>query len=312
MATVVPFPGVNPERHIRQLELVRPHDEGVFSHQVVSDFELEIPTFKQDLHTHTGGAALSATREVPVVLDNPTDLMWVQGYLGPERLYQKISHEVTQHRRASTTMGRAGPQSPLALLHPKHFFKPATVTKQSPGAVLKLLGSQVDIAAHSMGGPISVETALRNPDRVRTLVLLGSAGLTGHGIPDLAARLPQAANEVRRNIPELIQLYGYGTAMQMVQYFYGNPLRPIDEALYVARADIRGDLPRIRQAGTRVVVIAFDDDCFFDLDRMYEETKGKIDLFIPLDTDLAGHIAPLLRYKTVAKAVIDGINEVTA
>jgi pimeloyl-ACP methyl ester carboxylesterase len=304
------FPDTSPATAPSPLELERPLHERTLLAVPDPEETNEFPTFEERIRTRVGGASLRGTIETPYALDDPNDLLWIQGFMAPEVVYRPPSHEATQHGRRSVTIGRAGLQLPHVLIHPKHFLKFEKVTQQSPGAILKQLSPQVDIVAHSMGLPIAVETILRNPGRVRSLTAVGGAGLTGHGAPDLAARVPKAIEEVARNMPRLIEMYGVAAALAITQYFCVNPLRPLAESLYVARSDVREDLPRIRAAGTRISIIALEPDSFFGADRMYEETKGKVDRFTVLASDIAGHIAPQVLPKPVAAAVVNGINEI--
>lgn len=313
-AEIIYLPSVQPDASEATIfEFKRPHPEGFFDPKLEVIYDSPIPTDTKEIFTTVGGASLTGVIESPATIHDTTPIVWGQGYLGAQLFYEPARHATTQYNRTSVSIGRAGRQTPLAMLSKNHFLKPHTVTQQSPGAILKELDADfVDIAAHSMGGPISMETALRHPDQVRTLVLLGSAGLTGHGIPDLASKMPSAVQEVRRNMSGLVEKFGAAGAMAIARYFYGNPIRPIAEAMYVARADIRAKIPIVRDLGVKVVVVAFAEDCFFDAKRMRDEVGDDVDLFIDLEADLAGHIAPLLQPNLVAAAVKTSIDHAQA
>lgn len=286
-----------------------PHPEGFFDPQVLIPDGALVPTYDTLVETYVGSARLRGTVETPLTVADPTNALWVQGYMGPELVYAQARHAMTQHDRVAATMGRAGVQLPFAHFHRNHFMRPHTVTKQSPGAMMKAIGAEkYDLIGHSMGGPLALEAAQRYPKYVRTLTLMGSAGLTGHGIPDLAARLPAAAAEIRQSIPALKEMYGAAGALAIANYFLVNPLRPIGEAIYVARADIRDQLMRLREEhGIKIIVMAFANDCFFDEHVMYDMVADKVDKFAVLEAELAGHIAPQLLPKLVGGAAATSI-----
>lgn len=293
-------------RHIQVIPESNDNGTLIFSAEVSTNTSGDIPTTVFRGKTKVGAATLRFTDETPVDLSDPVPLLWIQGYMGPEKVYEDARHAATQEGRRSITIGRAGWQSPSVITSRKHLLHPETITHQSPWAVIKALDlDEVDVVAHSMGGPISVEMALRRHEKIRQLTLLGSAGLTGHTPFTLASRMPYAIAEIKRGLPEMRKRYGLIGALSILDYFYKNPLRPIAEALNVANSDIRELLPKLGSLGVRTAVGAFNQDCFFDEKVMREQVADKVDVFEEIHANLAGHIAPQLEPEHVVKRVLE-------
>lgn len=293
MAEAMVGPEVGEQRHLR----------------AVPEMPVE-QLFATEVHpprtAHIGGAAVKYTVEEPETIIDEVPLVFIQGFMGPELVYQDMRHATAQRGRVSVTIGRAGFQHPKATFSLNHLLAPQRLTSQSPYAVIKELGyDKVDAVCHSMGGPIGANLADRKPERFRSLILLGSAGLTGHSVFSLAQRLPYAAAEITRGMPELIRRYGLSSAHAMADYFYRNPLRPPFEALDVSRQDIRQTIPRLEEEhGVRVGVGAFVKDCFFDEQIMRDEVGATVSHFVDIEAELAGHIAPQLQPEIVGSAVM--------
>lgn len=269
----------------------------------------EIPTEILRGKTMVGAATLYFTAETPVELSDDVPILFVQGFMGPELVYENLRHASTQHGRRAITVGRAGWQRPCAILGKHHRLRPHTVTEQSPWAVVKALGEdEVDVVGHSLGGPIGVGMALRRHDHVRSLTLLGPAGVTDDNLLTLGLRLPAAAAEIKRGLPSMYKSYGLRGALAILDYVYKNPARLVGEAITAANSDIKPGLSQLGELGVKTAIGAFTKDCFFDEADMRKNSESIVDIFEDIEANRAGHIAPQLEYETVA-AQIDDIHD---
>jgi pimeloyl-ACP methyl ester carboxylesterase len=130
-------------------------------------------------------------------------------------------------------------------------------------AVLTALGvgGAVDVIGHSHGGMVAVAMASLAPERVRSLVLLGTGGTPAHAgyrlmraIPGLAAALPALGKRLFR-APRLRGVAGALLARAGRQTFFPDPTPPgfIDE-----QRDELGARPEV--LGT-MVRLSLDDPC---------------------------------------------------
>lgn len=272
----------------------------------------QIPTTVLHGFTRVSSAKVDFTRETPDDLIDETPVIIIQGFMGPQIVYDGLRGALAQLGRDTITVGRAGFQTPCAAVSKKHRFTQQKVTAQTPWAVQKALHiPKVHAVAHSMGVPITFNKAVRRPERFASVTSLGGAGLTGHGVVDLGLRLPLAAKEIKKGMPAMKQAYGLAGVIAVGKYFAVNPARPIFEAIDVSRQDIRGTFPILRESGVPTAVGAFINDAFFDEEVVEKEVGKEADVFRRIHAELAGHIAPQLEPKLVAWEIDEMIREMT-
>lgn len=258
--------------------------------------------------TRIGGAIVPYTIERPLQPIDEIPLLFAAGFYGIEPGYRDIRHATAQLGKISVTYQR-GIRQGLDFFNPKHFFKPYRLTQQSPYAVMRDMRDndfdQFDVVGHSMGGTAATEIAQRRPDHFRSIVLLGSAGLNGHGLPSLAVRTPIfLAKEVVPAIPDLVGGSVSGDARHAAEYALSNPARVISEAVHVAQHDIRGHFDVLRAAGVKTAVLAFETDEFFPLASVREHVSKSPDLFRVVP---GGHIAPQREPELVAQHILNAL-----
>ncbi|MCA9342701.1 alpha/beta hydrolase [Candidatus Saccharibacteria bacterium] len=265
------------------------------------------PTLTIERKTQIGGAIVPYTVEYPEEPIDEVPVLITAGFYGIEPGYREIRNSFAEQGKIAITY-RRGIRQGTDFFNPKHFLKPYRLTQQSPYAVMKDLHTlgdfeQFDVVGHSMGGTTAADIARHHPEYFRSIILLGSAGLNGHGISNLAKRSPLfIAKEVIPAIPQLATKFDKEDFMHAVEYVSSNPIRVISEALHVAKHDIREDFTALKEANINSAIIAFTQDEFFpieevrlhsaDLPDSYQEHPGK-------------HTAPQVEPKNVATTILN-------
>jgi len=288
------------------------YEPKIFGLRESRNLEGEIPTTVLHGFTRVSSAKVDFTRETPDNLIDEPPVIIIQGFMGPQIVYDGLREALAQLGRDTITVGRAGFQTPCAAISKKHRFTQHKVTAQTPWAVQNALKiPKVHAVAHSMGVPITFNKAVRRPERFASVTSLGGAGLTGHGVVDLGLRLPQAAKEIKTGIPAMKKAYGFAGIIAVGKYFAVNPARPIFEAIDVSRQDIRSTFPVLKEKGVPTAVGAFINDAFFDEEVVEREVGNQADVFRRIHAELAGHIAPQLEPELVAWEIDEMIREMT-
>lgn len=127
---------------------------------------------------------------------------------------------------------------------------------------------KIDVYGHSMGGVVATGVATHKPGKVRNLILAGSAGIDGKNtFRDRAKRLPNVIrHDIIGGIGDIRNSSGNGMALEAGAHILKRFDRTAREGITVARADIRGQIDRVQDCGTKVGVILFGDDGFFKVE----------------------------------------------
>lgn len=257
-----------------------------------------------------GGAVVPYTVEYP---DNPIDdvpVLVAAGFYGIEPGYRDLRESIANQGKVAITY-RRGVRQGLDFFNPKHFLKPYRLTQQSPYAIMRDLRNtgefeQFDVVGHSMGGTTAVDIARHHPEYFRSIVLLGSAGLSGHGLGSLAKRTPFfVTNEVFSAIPQLVSKFSKEDALHALEYAGSNPIRVASEAIHVARHDIREDFEKLRIANIKTAILAFKEDGFFPIEQVRQHSSDLPDDY----QEIPGkHINPQINPEDVTKYILNTLS----
>lgn len=264
-------------------------------------------TSLEEFTTIIGGAVVSYTVETPASPIDDTPIIIAAGFYGIEPGYRDLRGSLAQRGKTTITY-RRGIRQGLDFFDPRHFLKPYRLTQQSPYSVMRDLQrnhdmEEFDVVGHSMGGTTAVDIARHHPKYFRSIVLLGSAGLNGHGLANLAVRSPIfLSKELAPSMPAILNKFNFDDAKHAVEYAGSNPVRVLSEAVHVARHDIRPDFQMLKASGIKTGVLAFEGDEFFPVQSVRQHSKNLPDEY----SEIAGnHISPQVNPEFVASHILN-------
>lgn len=166
-------------------------------------------------------------------------------------------------------------------------------------AFIEALGlERVSIVGNSMGGATALGVAMRRPDLVENLVLMGSAGLGGAPSPELGAILNYDFTvEGMRRIIAALANPGFVAGEDQVRYRYEISVQPQTRAAYTATmAWVRENglaypTEEIEKVTTRTLVVHGKDDLVVPLANAYR--------FLELLRNSTGYVIPNCRHWTM-------------
>ncbi|MER5430110.1 alpha/beta hydrolase [Streptomyces sp. NPDC002588] len=180
---------------------------------------------------------------------------------------------------------------------------------------------KVSLVGNSMGGATSLGVAMRRPDLVENLVLMGSAGMPGPTSPALAPLVEYdfTVEGMRRIIAALANPHFTATEDQ-VRYRHELSARPATRAAYTAMMvwvrehSLAYTTEQIAQVKTRTLVVHGKDDLVVPVTQAYE--------FLDLLENSSGYVIPNCRhwamieypelFSAVTLAFLDGYRGTTA
>lgn len=244
---------------------------------------------------------------------DPTSVkLVVPGYLGIQPSYESIGKELANLSQNSIVLRPLRQQEWMDAVHPSHLFTPLKLPSQVLRKIINYSQTEYgfnefDLLAHSMGGPTAMNLADNDPRNLRSILLIGSAGLDGQNFIGLASKLPGALNEIVRAVPKL-EMDRRRAARHVLHYVMANPLRTLTEALAVANSDIHSSIDRARQNGIAIGRLQFLADPFFKISNISSKDKNRVDYYQEFPDPEAGHLALLLQPKKAAKISSEMIN----
>lgn len=157
---------------------------------------------------------------------------------------------------------------------------------------------KVSLVGNSMGGATSLGVAMRRPDLVENLVLMGSAGLSGEPNPALGAILGYDFTvEGMRRIIAALANPGFEATEEQVQYRYELSTRPDTRAAYSATMqwvrdhELAYPPEEIARVMTRTLVVHGKDDLVVPVTQAYR--------FLELLENSFGYVIPNCRHWTM-------------
>lgn len=231
---------------------------GVFAPDPRLYEDLDIPTKSITETQKIGRATIRTTVEAPAnasdIID-PIPAMTFGGYLSDETSYEGLRKAVARSGKVTLTQQVLGTFTGRNL---KDITNPYELLYQSALEVIDIypsllnkLGVDVDDTkydayTHSMGGPVSIFLARRNPDLFRSIVMDGSPGLEPHHTGVMLSRLPYFFRKDLRKVGNP-QLLGR-TALSVGR----DPLRYFAEGIMVSNCDIREGIQELREHGIKI------------------------------------------------------------
>ncbi|HET9173802.1 MAG TPA: hypothetical protein VFN56_00805 [Candidatus Saccharimonadales bacterium] len=241
----------------------------------------------------------------------------VPGYFGIERGYKPLARllvELDDELAVATFEPlRCQPQRGLWT---SEFVSPLLVPHrllgQSARAVTEHVAKthsgieEVSLIGHSTGGPGALNAANHSSLIVHNVILLASAGVTGHNALSLALKAPIVLWEGLSNHDRLVANLGEEPAYfflnsvhDLVHYAFTNPLRTSGEALAVGQCNAMKNVKRARALGIKVGGLFINNDAFFPGDVAKRMVSSDLDSFICLGSDM-GHLAPQTHTSEIA------------
>lgn len=182
---------------------------------------------------------------------------------------------------------------------------------------------KVDAIGHSVGGPDVLVAAMLHPEKFRSIVLYGSAGLIGKdtfirllkGFAGQSKRgeslLSSSNSEYQIPITETEKEVAAKAAKEAGKYFAKNPIRALREVAAIKNSDILEMLRYLHEEkGIGIGIIHAVDDPVFPMDRVQDMVKADmIDGFLSVrggHGEIGNHPE---QYMVAAKKMIDAINK---
>lgn len=148
---------------------------------------------------------------------------------------------------------------------------------------------KVDVIAHSEGGIIATITALLEPEKIRNIVLVDSAGLLNYPtLIQLALRFVKMHSlDLKRLATDKASRKALSTYLwEGTKFLAKNPVRGIKEGAANAKPDIHEWLKVLHDSGSGISVIHGVDDPLFPMPEVQKATKSEeIDGFYSVKGD---------------------------
>ncbi len=133
--------------------------------------------------------------------------------------------------------------------------------------------NKADVIAHSEGAINTVIAAAFQPERFRSIVFVGPAGLIGEDkFPQLAGRF--SLKLIQNALTALLEPAKIGqmaqAGLETTKYILKNPTASLKEAVAISNSDIHETLKELHEKGIGTAIIHGVDDPVFPMDKMQE------------------------------------------
>ncbi len=290
---------IHPDMHDGSRE---PHELSVPLYPLHGEEDISLTTYRD--RVHAAGTVVRCTIDVPDVITDDTPCLIIPGFGGSEPAYAKLRGEIALSGRVAATY--RPPRTRGLSFAPDG--SPERLQSKAAYAVTKRLhelypDTQVDLVTHSMGGWLGAGIALHKPDKIRSLTLISSAGLTEHNLLKLT---PGAINMsknlllgMRNGLPFEITP---DTVIEALSHFVRNPVRTSGEALAVGTCNIRDTIPALGKLGVRVAILQLEHDELFKESVVAEIAKDLTQHYGIIPG--LGHAGPITHPTEVAAATV--------
>lgn len=225
------------------------------------------------------------------------------GLGAPEMAYDKLSSAIALTGRMAIIYTPPRTQSGARAYMPHDLLHPLDLQSKAIWGVMKAAKEKIEvdqfhIVGHSTGGQTGSTAALHHPESVRSLILVGSAGLDGHKLPNMG---PRAFRFVRHElVPAIIK--EPTLAIRALLHNARSPGRLMREAVAVSNCDTRANIQALRQLHIPVAALQLPDDSFFPLEKQ-AATAQIVDDYRSISDPRANHLAPQLKAQEVAEMI---------
>lgn len=251
------------------------------------------------------------TEPHPDDVEDPIGILIVNGFGGIKEAYTDLDTTFALNGRRSISFKPIRKQGFRGRLDIRHRVNPLKLHSQGAYAVMRAVQEehgieQFDVAGHSLGGVAGTDVARHHPNLVRSLILMGSAGLEDHNLAVMASRVPAfLRDELVPALPILRERYGSSTIVKEFEYLLESPSRTLTEMVAVSRADITNRVRLVGQLGVMTAALQFNEDRLFFTENVRAKSAWAFDEFRVYSDMLAGHIAPQIDPEGVALETLD-------
>lgn len=234
-------------------------------------------------------------------LSRGTAALMIGGFYSCEAGYLSYAEENASHGLPTITFEPPRHQGmrsllPSSLWHPERLLPHAAYAIASDAQ--KEYGIRdFDLVGHSMGGKAAYDAAgfairQMNGPNIRSIALIGSAGVTGHNVAELAVKLPKLRKEmveaIARDPRRRNEILRRGLAYGLM-----NPYRTAGEALRVSNCEITAEgLEELSDNYVNTMGLFYARDGFFPADRARARIGNVVQWFMEGQPAQAGHLAP--------------------
>lgn len=255
------------------------------------------------------------TEPHPDDVEDPTGILIVNGFGGIKEAYTDLDTTFALNGRRSISFKPIRKQGYRGRLDIRHRVNPLKLHSQGAYAVMRAVQEehgieQFDVAGHSLGGVAGTDVARHHPNLVRSLILMGSAGLEDHNLSVMATRIPNfLKDELMPALPILRERHGSSTIVKEFEYLLESPSRTLTEMIAVSRADITNRVRLVGQLGVKTAALQFNEDRLFFTENVRTKSAWAFDEFRVYPDMFAGHIAPQIDPEGVALESLDIIKQ---
>lgn len=253
------------------------------------------------------GAKVACKRFEPLDITPKGTVLVAPGYLGIQPSYENFGHAMALEGWNTLIIRMLRRHQLKNEIHPTHILDPLLLSSQALWAVIKenrtIFGiEEVSAVSHSTGGPTTMKMLDAKPNAVKSVLLVGSAGLDHHSSFSLATKLPGGVLEILRAIPKL-DLDRRRAARHLLHYAFQDPFRTAREAIAVSSADINDSIAKARASGVKVGRLQFKADPFFPINNILDSDKLDVDLYREYHDPNAGHLEIILNSRSAASSI---------
>lgn len=245
--------------------------------------------------------------EIPVLI--------VKGFGGTAVAYEPLRDALADQGKHAINSGTPRSLPLREELNPGNFLHPHRLASRSTAAILedvheKYAVEQFDIMVHSKGGRDIMWAAHHLPERIRTIIFVGSVGMGANTLPSFIPRVPQF---LRQELPEAIsavgRTVGWRDVVEIGAHFAIRPHRTVGEILAIHSAKVDHRLPEIGALGIKTAVLELANDTLLPPATTRRDIKQQTDHHQTFSEGSAFHVAPITQPKQMAGAITSILEE---